>query len=78
MCSVVGTKGEFMSSKILIALVSYDLAVHLAHLFRPREWWIKKGFIFWPALYGQNYDRFWAVYWLIGLLCAIRQHRKRT
>ncbi len=67
-----------MTNKVLIALVSYDLAVHLAHLFRPREWWIKKRLIFWPSLYGKNYDLFWAVYWLIALLCAIRQQQTRS
>ena len=65
-----------MARKVLIALVTYDLAIHLAHLFKPREWWIKNRLIFWPALYGKRYNLFWVVYWFIGLLCAVQQKQK--
>ncbi len=67
-----------MAKNTLIALVAYDLAIHVAHIIKPREWWIRKRLIFWPPVYGKTYNIFWAAYWSIGLLCAIACRKQRS
>ncbi len=71
-------EGEGMLKAVVIGLMAYDLAIHVAHLIRPREWWIEKKLVFWPIVYEKNYDKFWSIYWLVALICAIVAFKDRS
>ncbi len=67
-----------MLKAVVIALMAYDLAIHVAHLIRPREWWMEKKLVFWPKIYGKNCDIFWSIYWLVALICAIAAFKDQS
>ena len=50
---------------IVIAMVAYDLSIHLIYLLRKETFFIERGLNHWPDWPGHNhaYQIFWSTYW---------------
>jgi len=56
---------------IIIAMIVYDLSIHLIYLLNANEWIIKRKLNWWLNWWGLKYQIFWIIYWLIALMLMI-------
>lgn len=59
---------------LVIAMVVYDLSIHLLYLFGLETFFLRRGLNYWPEWTGRKYQAFWSCFWgtaLIILLLAV-------
>ncbi len=53
---------------IVLAMIIYDLSVHLVYTLGLDKKILKKRLNWWPAWYGIKYQIFWISYWTLAFV----------
>lgn len=53
---------------ILVAMIAYDLSIHVIYLFRKESFFLERNIHYWPEWSGRPYQVFWAIYWGFALV----------
>jgi len=53
---------------IVLAMIIYDLSIHLVYTFGFDKWIIKRKLNWWLLWYGMKYQKFWISYWTLAFI----------
>jgi hypothetical protein len=53
---------------IVLAMVAYDLSIHLVYLFKKEQFFLERSINFWPEWSGRPYQIFWCLFWGIAFV----------